>query len=288
MRVGIIGAGKLGCSMAIGLSKIGFEVAGIYSKSYDSALELNKILFTKLENSLYATVKNSELVFVTTPDNTISQVADDVANLIIGENIKGKYFFHCSGSLTSDVLEPIRLAGGFTASLHPIQTFADRLNGWKGLFGIYFGYEGEVRAKDTANEIVKAFNGTLLTIGKADKPLYHAAACILSNYLVTLSYVSGKLFDEIGIDPGIGFKAFSPLVKQTIENISTSGSVKSLTGPISRGDFDVIEKHIKGLTQRVPEVLEVYKVLGRTAIEVANAKGSLDEYAAEKISNILK
>jgi len=285
LKIGIIGTGKVGCALAIGLKNIGFEISGLYSRSIDPVKLLNSTIKTELENDLLLTVNNSEVIFLTVPDDVLKSVAKEISNAI--EDLKGKTFFHCSGALTSDVLDPLKQNGGETASLHPIQTFADKENGWIGLVHICFGFEGCEVSLRTAQVIVNALSSKILIINKENKMLYHAAASILSNYMVTLSYIAGDLLVKAGIDRNIGFEAFLPLIGKTVKNIELLGSVDALTGPISRGDLKTINEHVKSIKEKAPEVLDVYKVLGNKTVGIALKMGSISEEAADELKRLL-
>jgi predicted short-subunit dehydrogenase-like oxidoreductase (DUF2520 family) len=285
-RIGIIGAGKLGCSFASALVGKGYSIGGIYSKSNGSQEYLCHKLGLRFENDLLKTVSQSDVIFITVPDSQIRAVADHVAEKAGCRDICKKYFFHMSGALTSDELGSIGLKGGYTGSLHPIQTFAERDPGEEIFKGVYFGFEGCDEVKNIANAIISALEGHLLNIKKEDKPVYHAAACVLSNYTVTLSCVAGGLLNRIGIDAKTGTRALMPLLENTLKNIKNSAGPEALTGPVSRGDINVIEGHIKALGETEPNVIELYRVLGAATVEVALAKGSIDENAAGKLKRI--
>lgn len=286
LKIGIIGAGRVGCALAIGLKEKGFEIAGIYSRSGNSVEYLNSRLGINVINDIFPTVQNSDAIFITVPDGQINGVAEKI-NINI-RDVRGKIFLHCSGASTSDELALLHDAGAHIGSLHPIQTFADSENGWKGLDNIYFGFEGSEKSLIFARVIVNAFNSKLLIIDKENKTLYHAAASMLSNYTVTLSYIAGKLLGKAGIETAAGMEAFMPLMKRTVENITASGSAAALTGPISRGDVKTVEAHIIKIKEETPELLEVYKALGRKTIEIAALKGSITSEYAEKLKDLFK
>ncbi|MCX8131064.1 MAG: DUF2520 domain-containing protein [Clostridia bacterium] len=288
MKVGIVGAGRLGFALAIALDKKGFDITGVYSKSDESAKLLCDKLNTSLPNDLAYTVRNSDTVFITVPDGQIISVADAICMENETGGIAGKTFFHCSGALSSDELTAISKLGAYTASFHPIQTFADRENSWTGLDRIFFGFEGCNEAKLMAETIVLAFSSDMLVINKENKPLYHAAACIMSNYMVTLSYIAGRLFESIGINAEAGVRAFSPLLKKTVDNISLLGSFDALTGPISRGDYNVVDKHIAQMETENQKMIPVYKLLGRITVEAALQKGSIGEEASQRLLKLLE
>ena len=190
MKIGIIGGGKVGCGLAIALQVKGYDMTGVYSKSEESANYLNNKLKLSLRNELKEVVINSEIIFITTSDKEIRNIAELIIEEVSKKHIANKIFFHCSGALSSEELSTLSLHGAFTGSFHPIQTFADKETGWKGLKNIYFGFEGSNEAKKYAEEIAKALDCSLLVIERDAKVLYHTAACILSNYMVTLFYMA--------------------------------------------------------------------------------------------------
>lgn len=49
------------------------------------------------------------------------------------------------------------------------------------------------------------------------------AACIFSNYLVSLMAFGSKMLKDIGIEEGVGLKAMSPLIEATMDNVMTMG-----------------------------------------------------------------
>ncbi|PIW22594.1 MAG: DUF2520 domain-containing protein, partial [Candidatus Aquicultor secundus] len=162
--------------------------------------------------------------------------------------------------------------------------------------GSYFGVTAEGRAKDIALGIVRDLGGKPVEVADEDKSLYHAAACITSNYLVTLLHLANKLYVASGFDESVALEAMMPLVKGTVANIESVGTVAALTGPIARGDTKVIEQHLLSLA-RLDDgiggtlgttILDVYKALGLETIDIALQKGTLSAEAAERLSAALK
>ncbi len=287
MRTGIIGAGRLGTALAVAMSREGHIPAAVYSKNHASSKLLCERLGIKCMNSLLYAVANSDIIFIAVPDSQIADVVQNIIDCTDESHIKSRAFFHCSGAVDSSLLEPLRLKGGHTASLHPLQTFADRENGWKGLYNIYFGYEGDMEAKSAAGEIVDALKGSMIYIGRNDKPLYHAAACILSNYTVALSWMAGEIFNKIGIDSVTGVKALMPLLERTVKNIEDLGSMGALTGPISRGDWGTVQGHIDAMQKSLPGISRIYRMLGELTLDMAVKRGSVGSEASRIMSGLL-
>ncbi|HHV99453.1 MAG TPA: DUF2520 domain-containing protein [Clostridiaceae bacterium] len=288
MKIGIIGAGRVGSALAIGLAKEKFPIEGVFNKTDNPVKTLGEKIGVSFNNSLEEVVSKADTVFITVPDDILEKMSLFISEKISSEVIKGKVFLHCSGACTSGVLGAISEKGGFTGSLHPIQTFADRTESWRGLYNIYYGFEGSYEAQKAAETIVKAFNGRLLIIDSEAKPLYHAAACVLSNYTVVLSYIAGGLLKAAGLDKETGIKALAPLAAKTIKNIELLGPEGALTGPVSRGDSGVIAQHLDAMSKRCPEFIDIYRTLGKTAFEIALKNGSINEEKERRLRELLQ
>lgn len=125
-------------------------------------------------------------------------------------------------------------------------------------------------------------------ISSNQKPLYHAAACIASNYLVALMNTVESIYQAIGLNEKDAKKAYLPLVYGSLRNIENSGSIPSLTGPIARGDSGTIKKHVSAINKNLPQYSSLYSSLGLITVKVAQKKGTLNARQAKEINAILK
>ncbi len=287
MRIGIVGAGRVGCSLAIALSKKGLPAVGVYSRNADSIRTVReKAVFTVYKDT-GALVEGSDTVLITVPDTRIEEVSKEIARASQPDALAGKVFLHCSGALTATVLSDLREKGGFTGSLHPIQTFPDRTESWASMYHICFGFEGMPEAEAAAEEVTRLLDGSMLRVGPGGKSLYHAAACVLSNYMVTLSHTASGLLERAGIGREEGLVAFAPLLRSTVENILKAGSTAALTGPISRGDTATVASHLEAMERLFPEGIELYRNMGRETVLVALEKGTVDDESSRELLRIL-
>lgn len=286
MRIGIAGAGRTGCSLALALNAAGACIAGVYSRKPETSADIFIGTGIACEGDISTFVRKCDVIFLTVPDSAIASFATSIS-MICGNDVSGRLFLHCSGAMTSAELDVLAARGAVTGSLHPIQTFPDRAGSWESMCGIHFGFEGSDEALSAARETVALLKGEMLVISREAKPLYHAAACMLSNYIAALSHAAGKLLERAGIPKDTGMKAFAPLLMSTVENIIAAGSAKALTGPISRGDTATVQEHILAIGEDDRAMAEVYKVLGRLTTELALLKGSIDEKQGEAILRVL-
>ncbi len=276
-KLGFIGAGKVGSALALLLQRAGCEIVGVASRTRASAESLAKRLNCPVL-SADEVARRAEGLFLTTTDDAIAPVAAELAR--VGAFRPGQIVLHTSGALTADALRPAAEQGALALSLHPLQSFASVEQALAVLPGSFFSIEGDPRGFSFAREIVEKLKGRFFFLDAGAKVLYHAAACVASNYLVGLLACSLDLLAAAGIPPELRLPALLPLVAGTLNNVRALGIPDALTGPIARGDRGTLEKHLAAFKD-MPEQLRVYATLGLFAVRVARAKGTLgDEQAA--------
>ncbi len=282
-RVGFIGAGTVGTALAIGLNARGYKVTAVYSRTRESAEKLASALpDCKVVESSQALADNSDMVFITTPDGAIGSVVSEI------EWQPGKSVVHCSGADSTEVLEPAKQSGAQTGAFHPLQTFASVKEAIENIPGSTFAVEAEEPLLTELKKMAVALEGRYIQLEASDKVVYHAAAVMACNYLVTLVKQATDLWETFDIPSKQASQALLPLIQGTIHNIETVGIPDCLTGPIARGDTGTIRKHIEALEKAAPNVLPTYLELGRQTVPIALAKGRITEKQAEDMMEILK
>jgi len=281
----IIGTGMVGTAIGFLLKKSGYRVVSICDKS--SAALKRALPYTggKAYQNPADAVAGAGCILITTPDDLILSACREIA---ASDALKGKLVFHMSGAGALDILQPAKDAGASVACIHPLQSFSSIDQAVKIIPGSYFGVTAEKKVLSRAKNIIRRLGGIPLVISDDQKPLYHAAACFASNYLVTLINTVESIYQSIGISPKDAKKAYLPLVYGSLKNIENSGSVSSLTGPIARGDSGTIKKHVAAIKKNVPQYSSLYSSLGLKTVGIARQKGTLKPKHAKTINTILK
>ncbi len=283
MKIGFIGAGTVGTALAMGLDARGYQVVAVYSRSRTSSEKLaSGISGCRVVESSQALAEAAELVFITTPDDAIGEVASEI------QWHSGQSVAHCSGADSTEVLEPARASGAQVGAFHPLQTFASVQQAIENIPGSTFAIEAEEPLLTYLKEMAETLDGQYIELEASDKVVYHAAAVIACNYLVTLVKLATDLWQTFDVPVEQASQALLPLLKGTIHNIETVGIPQCLTGPIARGDAGTIRKHIEALEKAAPNVLPTYLELGRQTVPVALAKGKINEQQAEELLTIFK
>ena len=291
MRFSIIGCGRTGTNIAVYLTKAGFVPTGFFSKTRASALKAQKavnntgLIFDTAEQAC----QNTDILFITTPDDTIENVCSDIASKNgFKNNIS---VFHLSGALSSEILASARQSdpkqsGINIGSIHPLQSFTPYEKGQASPFiGINISVEGTEGAVRVGEKIVTALNANSFTIPTNAKMLYHAAAVVASNCLVTIENFAINLLQKADLSEDKAYEILEPLIMGTLNNIKNKGSVNALTGPVARGDSDIVSSHINAIKKDMPEFSLLYKVMGKYTLEIAKQK---KEISSEQISRLSK
>ncbi len=269
--ISIIGAGAVGSSIALALFKSGIKPVAIFSENGKSSALLAKKIKAKQFGSANQIALLSDIIFISVPDDRISDVVENISN--IPGSLRGKTFIHTSGALTSDELSALAKRGASIGSMHPLQTFAKKGNRTS-LKNVWCAVEGDLTAVNVAKSLARTMGAKYFPVAKKNKSMYHIAAVFASNYQVTLFSVVEQLALEIGIPKHQVWKIFRPLVTQTLQNVITSSAAEALTGPIARGDYRTITKHLKELeTSRTMEhLIPLYSTLGIETAKLAKRK----------------
>ncbi len=293
-QISIIGAGRVGTTLATvisGLNNPLFKICSVSSPTQKSrkraaafmqaAIEKKpktKILYTS-DNIKCAAEGN--IIMICTPDDIISKISAELASS--GKfDAKQKLFIHFSGAKSLDALMPLKKAGGHLASLHPLKSFASIKESIKTLKGSIFGVTYE---KDLAGpyilflkKLIRALDCSIIEVSDEKKSIYHASACIASNYLVSLLNYAVQTNAIIGITPEDSLKGLESLIDGTIANIKKLGTQKSLTGPIARGDTGTIREHLESFKIFFEDGQDtVYRIMGLETAKLAHENGWIDK-----------
>jgi predicted short-subunit dehydrogenase-like oxidoreductase (DUF2520 family) len=271
--ISLIGLGRMGQALAIALDAAGYPLQALVGRSNKDA------------GDDFAQLPPSDLFLITTPDDSIAEVALRLAAAKQGR--ARQTVLHTSGALSSVVLQPLAEAGWHTGSLHPLVSVSEPRAGAKALQGAFYCVEGDRTALRVARSLVKSLRGKSFSLKPESKALYHAAAVMASPHLVALFDLALGLLVRSGVDRQTAREIFLPLVASTVNNLAVFSSEQALTGTFARGDLATVKRHLEALS--APELAaarEVYKLLGLQSVQLA-AKNGLDPQLLEQIKQLL-
>ena len=272
MRIGIIGAGKVGTTLGKYLSVHGKNVTGFYSRTHESADEAATFAETETYSSLCKLVEKSDVIFITTPDGVIHQVWGD----LLHQDISNRIICHFSGSLSSHVFSGREEAGASGISMHPMYAFSDKFHSYEQFHTAYLTLEGDPEAVAVMKPMWEAIGHHVLTLKAEDKIKYHAAAAMASNEMLGRMQASLDILSECGFSEKDSMALLTPLVQGNIASMLEKGCVNALTGPVERGDAQTVRKHLQALEGS--KAGKIYQSLGSTMVELAKRRNPDRDY----------
>lgn len=285
--VSIVGAGRVGTTLAVLLYRAGYPIGSIISRKRSSARQLAHLVGCKYySNSLSQVSSSTRILLIATPEESVLKIAKELAHQSNLE-FQSLSVFHTSGMLTSDALLPLRKKGARVFSLHPIQTFPKRMNlthQLRRMQNVCYGYEGSQTTWRQAQYIVKAFGGEIIRIPKEKKILYHIACVVASNYSVALLGMVEELLGFVG--GTIRLRHLSSLIEASIENAIHLTPKKALTGPIVRGSVVTIKNHIDELLKTDKRLAALYVQFGKQALHLVVSHRMLHSKTKQELKSI--
>ncbi len=231
-RLAIVGRGRLGNALAAALRETGAPALGPFGRGYDGA--------------------GADVVLLCVPDGEIAAAASAIA--------PGPLVGHCSGATGLDPLVPHE-----AFSMHPLMTVTAAGASFTGAGAAIAG--GSPRALDTAATVARALGMRPVQVADRDRTAYHAAASIASNFLVTLEAAAERVAGTAGVHREL----LVPLVRAAVENWAALGPERALTGPVARGDEATIAAQRDAISERAPELVELFDALVEATRELAAA-----------------
>ena len=278
----IIGAGRVGRALGRRFRELGWKIGAVVTRSKESAQKA--IRFIGAGNAHGAAVREilaSRVILIAVPDDAVVEAGRELAR-IGAEELHDKVVLHTSGALDSSVLGELKRYGAAIGGIHPLQTFSGVAV--PALEGRIFAIGGDAVAVRTARQMVRALGGSPVRIPNGKKILYHAAAVMAAGQALALQEAATQLLISIGMSRREAVRALLPLTRQVLDNYERLGPRAAWTGPLSRGDYEVVAAHLEALLHAPPEFRETYQNLNRLAARTLaqNPSGMLSEL--EKIS----
>lgn len=274
----IIGCGKVGQTLGTLLHTHGvFAIQDIVSSSSESARQAAAFFGVGNPCAAVEEMRVADVVLVATPDSVVADVVRRITPARVVRH--AGIVFHCSGALSSEVLNPLRELGALVASVHPVKSFSSVSESVGNFAGTYCGIEGDEGAVAQLSNAFEVIGARVFPVKADSKALYHASFVFACNYLTALIECALQCCQAAGIERGDASKIMHPLVSQTVEAIMSRGVDSALTGPVARGDVDVISNQLTSVGQLRGDFAEIYRLLGQVAIEIAERGGMLTEDA---------
>jgi predicted short-subunit dehydrogenase-like oxidoreductase (DUF2520 family) len=281
-RIGFIGAGRVSCALGVAFARAGWPVAAVASRD-----EANRARFLELvpgahtARSVAAIAADVDLVFVTVPDDAVADVA---AQLRL---YAGQAAVHTSGALDSTILEPARAAGTQLGSFHPMVAFASQEAAVRSLPEATIALEGDAELVSLLAQLATDIGAQPVRLPPTGKTAYHAAAVLAGGGVIGLLDGVAEVARGAGLDEAGALAIYVPLIRQALTNAEAMGIGEALTGPFVRGDVGTIRNHLAAMSRLAPGALEMYRATARRELELAVARGAIDDAQAAPLRALL-
>lgn len=282
-RVGFVGAGRLARALALALQQAGVPVARVASRHAETARLVARGLRDCQVSDAQSLADHCDLIFITTPDAAIADVARAVAWR------PGQHVVHCSGATPVGVLSPAADGGTLTGGFHPMQAFgADAEAAVRSLPGCTVAIEAASPVLGALlHDLARRLGCVGLALPPGARSRYHASGGYASQHVHVLLAEAVRLWQSWGATEEQALAALLPLLRGTVESLARSGIAGGMPGPVSRGDIGTVRLHRQALQDLDPEMRDLYDRLCRRSIVLAQAAGRLDGARAGSMEEML-
>ena len=276
-RIGLIGAGRLGQTMAVAWAQAGFQVTAACSRRESSAQALaHRVSLvaskpTVVQNA-QALVDSCDTVFITVQDDQIAAVAQSVQWR--GHQVVA----HCSGATELTALASAAQAGAKVAGFHPLHTFGD--------------VETAVEAADESVrvalfDLAHRIHARPFELPPGSRALYHASAHYAGALVVTMMDEAVRHWARFGVGADQALAALLPLLRSTVRAMESRGLGPGMAGVAARGDAGTLSAHLEALAQTGDAQRHLYAELTQRSVRLALESGRITEQQAQVMSQLL-
>lgn len=187
-------------------------------------------------------IPDAPVVLLAVQDREIARAASTIpAGRVVG---------HCSASVPLEALAPHE-----RFAMHPLLSVSSAGVSFAGAACAVDGNTS--RALGVAESIARVLGMRPVRVPADRRALYHAAASVAANYLVTLEWAAEELAAECGITRA----ELVPLVRSAMERWEATGMPDALTGPVSRGDDATVARQRDAVAGARAELLPLFDVM---------------------------
>ncbi|GAA2131506.1 hypothetical protein GCM10009843_35150 [Nocardioides bigeumensis] len=290
LRVGVIGAGRVGSVLAAALRSAGHEIVAVAGESDASRRRAAALLPGVPVEKPTAVARQADLLVLTVPDDMLANVANMLS--ASGAIRSGQLVLHTSGRHGLGVLSEAAAVGARTIAMHPAMTFTGTEVDLPRLLGCVFGVTAGADEREVAHDLVADLGGSPMWVPEERRALYHAALAHGANHLVTLVAQAREMLSAVaaddpaqaGYDPA---DTLRPLLTAALDNALHDGDA-ALTGPMVRGDAGTVEAHLQEVAAVAPHTLPSYVALAGDTLDRVVTDGRVLPIRAAKIRRLLE
>lgn len=287
-RLGFIGAGRLGQTLARAFAQAGLQVAEVSSRSIGSARALAQGVAAvaappHVQAHPQAVADACDTVFITVNDDQIQAVAQALSWRV------GQRVVHCSGATELHALAPAASAGSVVAGFHPLHTFADVESALAGLPGCAVAVEcADPEGVALLSDLARRIGARPFTLPQGGRALYHASAHYAGSLVVTLMDEALRHWAHLGVPPEQALDALLPLLRSTVRAMESQSLGAGMAGVVARGDAGTLAQHLHALGAVGSQEQRLYADISLRSVRLALASGRISADQAQALQSLLK
>ncbi len=256
-RVALVGFGRMGGAIALGLERAGWSVCTL-PRSSDSVRRA-AALGIKLAD--HDELRAASLCLLAVPDGAVAQSAVQVE-----EDLSPSCaLVHLSGALQLSVFAPdpakVRRPLG---SFHPLAAVSDAHDPLAGHTVAIASTDKALTA--SLRRLAHALKLAPIEVPETGRGAYHAGAVMSAGLVVSLLDAAVSALEHAGLARSQALAALLPLTRSALRGVETRGVERGLTGPVVRGDVAVVQAHLEALPA---DLGSIYRLLSRRALHLA-------------------
>jgi predicted short-subunit dehydrogenase-like oxidoreductase (DUF2520 family) len=271
MKIGFIGAGKVGFTLGKYFTEQNIVVSGFYNRHPEVASEAAEFTGTRYYDTMENLIRDSEVIFITVPDNAIAEVWEQLKQL----QVKDKIICHCSGALSSAVFSDITNYECYGYSIHPLFAVNSKTESYKELSKALFTIEGDELHRDALADLIRSCGNKVVFLNPENKIKYHCAAVFASNLINGVMETAITELVQCGFTSEEALSALAPLTINNVAHLSEGTLEEALTGPIERGDTSTVLKHLNNISD---DTRDIYILLSKKVLQIAKRKNPDRDY----------
>ncbi|MFN8097673.1 MAG: DUF2520 domain-containing protein [Dermatophilaceae bacterium] len=282
LRIGVVGAGKVGAVLAAALARTGHLVVAASAVSEASLARAAALLPDTPIAPPDDVIGASDLALLAVPDDVLAPLVEGLATTGVWR--PGQLALHTSGRCGLAPLAPAIALGVGGMAIHPAMSFTGTEMDLQRLRDCCFGITAPPELIPVAQALVVEMGGEPVPVDEFDRVRYHLGLVHGSNYLITLTAQAMEILRRAGVeDPG---RVLRPLMSAALDNALRAGDA-ALTGPVARGDAGTVAEHLHALRDEEPDVQDAYTTLAEATLARARRQGRLGAVAAEALAAVL-
>src|SRR5690554_2122837 len=136
---------------------------------------------------------------------------------------------------------------------YPLQTFSQDRN--VDISVVPFLIEATTKSFEAElKTLAETLSSRVLIANSQDRYNTHIAAVMVNNFTNFLYHLAQEHLKAHHLD----FDLLKPLIQETVAKLETLSPIEAQTGPATRGDQSIIQKHLKDITR--PETQQLYRL----------------------------